>query len=221
MKFGKYPRWIAIFSVLLQSLAIFLLRTNSVRATLDDMHQATVLLRVEAEIMQKTPAGQYYDALFWKHAHEVTQIMRNYPEHTEVLLDAINVFIPGLEALLDGKGDNVHITSEHVERLKAELDWFAARGSPALREDIQKEQQRFPLDHFIGMTMSEALDFINSSWAPDMVVQQALEPDPTTLQTPMSSTVVQPDPTHEPVIQQTLVPGSNGEWAYYVYNGVY
>src|SRR5689334_21359856 len=168
MKFGKYPRWIAIFSVLLQSLAIFLLRTNSVRATLDDMHQATVLLRVEAEIMQKTPAGQYYDALFWKHAHEVTQIMRNYPEHTEVLLDAINVFIPGLEALLDGKGDNVHITSEHVERLKAELDWFAARGSPALREDIQKEQQRFPLDHFVGMTMSEALDFINSNWEPKM-----------------------------------------------------
>jgi hypothetical protein len=65
-------------------------------------------------------------------------------------------------------------------------------GSPLLREDIEREEQRLPLEYFVGMTMNDALDFINTSWTPD-----ALE------------------------IEQTFVPDSNGQWAYYIFNDVY
>ena len=93
--------------------------------------------------------------------------------------------------MLNGEGDTIQITDEQVESLKAELDWFASVGNSALREDIQKEQQRLPLDAFVGMTMSEALDFINSTWTPDSNVEK------------------------------TLVPNSDGKWAYYVHQGIY
>ena len=191
MKLGKRSRWILIFIVLLAAIIAILTQVDSVQATFTNMHGFTVLLRVEREIMQKTPAGQYYESLFWKHNDELMQIAAQHPENNEEFMRVTRLFIPGLEALLDGDGDTVKITAEQVESLGAELDWLASMGSPTLREDIQKEQQRMPLDLFVGMTMNEALDFINSAWAPDSVVEK------------------------------TLVPDTNGSWAYYVHRGVY
>jgi len=191
MKLHKRSRWIIVIIILLVSLTALLTQFDPVQATFNNMHAGMVMLRVEREIMQKMPAGHYYESLFWKHNDEIMQISFNHPENEEEFWRVTRLFIPGLEALLDGEGDTVQITSEQVESLKAELNWFASVGSPALREDIEKEQQRFPLDIFVGMSMNEALDFINSSWTPD------------------------------PAIQQFLVPGSDGKWAYYVHNGVY
>jgi hypothetical protein len=125
-----------------------------------------------------------------------------YPEHVEVTLYTIRMFIPELEAMLDGKGDIVYITSEHLETLKTELDWFTSVGSPALKEDIQKEQKRFPLDNFIGMTMDESWKHINSQWTPDMVIQPTSIPE----------SVVQLSPTPALVVNTVLAPGSKGKF---------
>jgi hypothetical protein len=191
MKFGKRFRWIVGFAIFLTSLVVFFIQADRVQATFSDLHVITVLLRVETEIMQKTPAGQYYESLFWKHNDEVMRIMQAHPEHNAIFLQATRVFIPELDALLEGEGNKAYITSEHIESLRAELDWFSALGSPALQQDIQKEQKRFPLDIFVGMTMNEALDLINSTWTPDTDAEK------------------------------TLVPNSDGRWAYYVHNGIY
>ena len=167
MKPGKRATRIFFFASLLTISTVFLIRTRPVQATLGYMHIFSIYLRVETEIMQKTPAGQYYESLFWKHNDEVMQIMQAHPEHNEAFLQALIVFVPELEALLNGDGNKVYVTAKHVESLQAELDWFASTGSPALQEDIKREQQRLPLDQFVGMTMSESLDFINSTWSPD------------------------------------------------------
>ena len=183
-------RW--VFAVIVLAVfSILATQVSSVRATFSDMHAAMVLLRLETEIMQKTPAGRYYESLFWKHNDEVIEVTREYPEHRVEFSRTTRMFVPELEALLNGKGDSVYITPQQIENLKAELAWFASVGSPALREDIEREQQRFPLDQFIGMTMSEAEDFVNSSWTPASI------------------------------IEKSLVANSDGEWAYYVHNGVY
>jgi hypothetical protein len=210
MKLGKRSRWMISSVIFVIVLAIFFTQVGFVQA-ISDVHTGEVLVRLETEIMQKTPAGQYYNSLLGKHVNEFNQIASADLGHVEVLLDDIRVFIPELEALLDGKGDTVEITSEHVKRLKVELDWFAAKGSPALREDIQKEQQRFPLDNFVGMTMSDALVFINSKIVFDEMSQQI----------PMPDVVWQPEPTPELMVKQTFVPGSNGKWSYYFQNGIY
>ncbi len=181
--------------------------------------------------MQETPAGQYYDSLFWKHSEELWQLIEANPGKYDELVRVNRLFIPGLEALLDGKGGTVRITSEQVDGLKAQLEWFAARESHTLQKDIQKEQQRLSLDHLVGMTMNEAWDFINSRWTPDMVVQQisppdasvqqTSAPDPVVQQTLVPNSVVQQTSIPGVVVEQTLVPDSDGRWAYYVCNGIY
>jgi len=209
MKLGKRSRWMIISIILFTVLVTFLTRIDFVQA-ISEAYADEVLVRVETEIMQKTPAGQYYNSLLLEHLSEFNQIVSADPGHQEVLVDDILVFIPELKALLDGRGDTVQITSEHVKRLKAELDWFASRGSPALGEDIQNEQQRFPLDNFVGMTMSDALELINSKVPLDTMPKQNLLPD-------VTHHIVTPNPP----VKRTLVPGSDGKWAYYVHNGVY
>lgn len=190
MRLDKRFRWIIVVGLLILAILI-LTQVKSVQATFTNVHAGMVLLRVEREVMQKTPVGQYYESLFWKHNDELIQIARDHPENNQEFWRVTRLFIPGLEALLDGEGDTVQITSEQVESLKAELNWIASVGSPALREDIEKEQQRLPLEYFVGMTMSDALDFINTSWTPDAVAEK------------------------------TFVPNSEGQWAYYVHNNVY
>lgn len=217
MKLNKRSRWIIVVTVL--AILSVLSQVDYVQATFSDMDMFTVMLRVESEIMQKTPAGQYYDSLFWKHSEELMQLIDANPGKYEELVRVNRLFVPGLEALLDGKGDEVRITSEQVEGLKVQLDWFASKASLALQDDIQKESQRLLLDDFVGMTMNEAWDFINSRWTPDMVIDQTL----------VTSSVIQPTVVPEPELSrvtyfpesQTLVPDSDGKWAYYVCKGIY
>jgi len=177
--------------VLAVSLTMVLAQTKAVRAAITGAHAFQVYLRLETEIMQKTPVGQYYEALFWKHNDELIRILNTHPEHNPILADAMFLYVPELEALLDGNGDQAYVTIEHVEVLESKLDWFAAVSNSALRDDIQRERERPSLDALVGMTMTEALDFINSKWTPE---------------SPNS---------------RMFVPGSDGRWAYYVHNGIY
>lgn len=189
MKLNK--RWFVIMIVIGLTSSFLFAQTASVRATFNDLHATMVLLRFDTEALQKTPAGQYFESLYWKHNDELIDIARKYPRHAVEFSDATLKFVPELEAFLDGKGDKAYITYDHMQSLKAELDWFISVSSPALRDDIQRELQRFPLDQFVGMTMSEAYDLVNTSWSSD------------------------------DAIEKSIVPGSNGEWAFYVHNDVY
>jgi len=40
-----------------------------------NVHAVAVLWRIKDEILQKSPAGQYYEVMFWKHGREQVQIM--------------------------------------------------------------------------------------------------------------------------------------------------
>ena len=191
MKISKLLQWMIPLVILAASLVAFFSQTDAVQATFTDFHTALVLVRVEREILQKSPAGQYYESLFWKHNEEIVEITRKYPDHNIEFSNVTRLFVPGLEALLDGKGSTVYITADQIKSFEGELAWFASMGSPALQDDIQKELQRFPLDQFIGMSMSEAQDFVNSHWVPDSVMEKSLVPD------------------------------SDGKWAYFILNDVY
>ena len=191
MKISKRSRWMILFALLTVLVGLILSGVKAVRATVSDMHMISVLLRVESEVMQKTPAGQYYEALMWKHTAEINQIISAHPENNERIISTLRLFTPGLEALVEGEGDTVHITSEQVHAIQEQLNFFVSVGSPAFRDDIEKERQRLQLERFVGLTMNDAWDLINSTWTPDSV------------ELPL------------------LVPGSDGKWAYYVHDGVY
>ena len=172
-------------------LAVLGTQVKRVSAFFGNLHAVSVLLRVETEIMQNSPAGQYYESLFWKHNDELMGIASEYSENDEEFWRVTRSFVPELEALLNGEGDTVYVTAEDIKGLKAELEWLASVGSNSLREDIETESQRLPLESFIGMSMTDALDYIDSTWS------------------------------QEPVLSPTLVPDSDGKWAYSILNGVY
>lgn len=183
---------LTIFSILIfVILAMVVSQSRTVRAAVSGVHAFMVVARVETEIMQKTPAGLYYEGLFWKHNDELMRIMSAHPENTVKLRDDLNLFIPGLEALVDGKGETVVITNEQVNALKEELDWFSYWGSPVLKEDIERERQRIQLDHLVGMTMDQALEYVNTTWMPDSEAEK------------------------------TIVPNSDGKWAYFILQDIY
>ncbi len=187
---------------------------------------AGILLRFYNKVVLPTPAGQYYNSLLWKHSDEMNMLFKNHPEHQVSSIEVIQKFIPGMEALLNGQGDTVQITAEQVQLLKAEVDWVASVASPSLREEIERELERYPLEHFIGMTMSEALDYVNANFPSDLIVEPTATP--ITL-TPITATptIVSPTPSissclygHEPdcLNQPALVPDTGGDWAYHIFN---
>lgn len=166
---------LTIFIVVVACILLsFLFSVKKVRALFDGAHAVYVMYRVESEIMLPSPAGRYYRALFWRNNDELMRIQSNYPENNDVLWDVTVAYIPAMEALVDGKGDTVTISAEQVDALEAELNWLASVSETDLRQDIQREQARFPLQIFAGMTVQEAWDYINANWVAGSPEEEAL-----------------------------------------------
>jgi hypothetical protein len=156
---------IIVIVIFLGSLA-FLLTTRPVRAMIKMAHSTYVLYRVQNELMMKTPAGCYYRALIWQSNDELIRLHYLYPENDVALFNALDGYIPALEALVDGKGDSVTINADEIDALQAELDWLVTVCNDDFRQVIERESRRFPLQTFIGMTARQAWDYINTTWQP-------------------------------------------------------
>ena len=74
MKMSKKSRWILLLVVALVSFLMFFVKINSVQAIFNEAHVFRVYLRVEREIMQTAPFGQYYESLFWKYNDELCRL---------------------------------------------------------------------------------------------------------------------------------------------------
>ncbi len=177
------------FSVLAILAGMFFVPVG--RAILNDS-DAAIVMRFYNEIVLSTPAGQYYNTLLWKHSDEMNSLYENHPEHQGKVIKIIQEFIPGIEALVNGQGDTVQITAKQIQLLQTEVDWVASAGSPSLREDIERELERYPLQHFVGMTMSEALEFVNANFPADLIVE------PTSIPFTATPTTVIPTPSPSP-----------------------
>jgi len=213
----KHIFWTIFISI----IAILTIQASSLKTiikSLDNMideytHLVDVILRFERELGYPTPTGRYYISLLYKHDREFSTFIQKYPEHTFELVEITKTFVPGTEALLDGKGNTVQITEDQIRRLQVELDWMATIASPSLKEDIKHETQRYPLENFIGMTMDEAWAYMQS----DFPSEPYIPPEPTPI--PFEICYKTPEPGF--LEKQNLVPDSNEEWASYVLGGVY
>lgn len=128
--------------------------------------QAALLYRVRDEILNTTEEGQRYKGLYYEHSAEIAAIMISHPEIDEQGLDVIDAFTPNLQALLDGQGGTVTITTEQVQQAQAFLDVILPYASPRLQEAILNERELQPLEQLSGMTMAEAWEEINSIATP-------------------------------------------------------
>lgn len=153
--------------IVVASIVLTLLITNfqPVQGMIVDMHILISLWRFEKEVLQRSPAGQYFEGLVWVNIFEAIRVVNEHPEHEDEMQALAYLTLPHLDALLNGKGNTATITEEHIKAVKAEVDWWMSVASPSFQSDIQKTLELYPLDQFAGMTMDEALAYVNSHFA--------------------------------------------------------
>jgi len=122
---------------------------------------ATLLYRVRDEIMNQTPEGQQLVSLYYTYAPKIAELTYADPNLYDQGLGVIELFVPNLQALVDGQGNTVTITAGQVAEVRAFLDELLTRGDAELQGVIQFEMDRRPLESMIGMTMDEAWNYTN------------------------------------------------------------
>ncbi|MCZ2123002.1 MAG: hypothetical protein LC108_12130 [Anaerolineales bacterium] len=216
---------IIVIGVVFVSLFFMLSAPKSVGAVLGDKQTFDDFMR---NIVLKSPAGNYYVALLMSNQNDFGRIYFARPdglEHLEKLKRIIDLFLPGMRAMLDGRGDTVYITQEQMDSVQAEIDWLSSVAEAPLREDIEKEEQRFPLNNFVGMTMNEAFDFVNADWPAELTAESVLPLVSTPL--PYATVPAHPMPickignAPDCLHPASLVDDSNGLWAYDIVDNVY
>ncbi len=129
----------------------------------------TLLYRVRDEILSTTPEGQRLTDLYYAYIPNIIQVLMVDPTLSDQSIETMNLFVPALEALLDGNGDTVTITSEQVTSLQSFLNTLVEQGDPELQAVILSELERRPLENMVGMTMDEAWRYTNGyqlEWLP-------------------------------------------------------
>ena len=146
---------------------LFLFKPDMVYAVQSIAHVGMILFRVDTEILKPTPHGRYYSDMYWKHNAELIQIFNARPENYNEVFHVALLYVDHLEALVEGRGDEVHISQKQVDSLENKLNWIKSEAGEKLGEDIEWESARTPLDDFVGLTMNEALDYIERAWLRD------------------------------------------------------
>jgi hypothetical protein len=176
-----------LLMIVITSLLLLAFKPDVVNAMQDLAQLAATLYRVDDEILGSAGFGKYYSELYWKHNSELIRIYRSYPDQFWEAIDLTNLYIHHLEALMEGRGDEVRINQEQVDALERHLNWLASVSNPELRADIRREQTRTPLQAFVGLTMDEALDYVAVTWArdfPTTIPAVPIMPTGTVLSTP-------------------------------------
>ena len=163
--------WMAVFAfALVAGLgSFFAARPDAAYAIQDISDAAALFARVEVEIMLPTPHGRYYNDLYWKHYKELGQILRAHPSYRDDMYRLMHLYVPLIEATLDGRGGQAHITQEQVDELQSFFDKVWAAAGEELRADIERELARTPLQNYVGLSMDETLVYIQNSWERDFV----------------------------------------------------
>lgn len=126
-----------------------------------------LLQQVRDQILVKSPEGSRYIDLYAEHSPELALILLADSDLREQGFETIDLFRPGLEALLEGRGDEVAITEAQVSAVEQFLDEIAAVANPALAQVIADERAANPLAQLSGMTMAEALGDLTDNQPPD------------------------------------------------------
>lgn len=158
--------------------------------------------RVEDEILSQTPEGQHYIELYYANGPEIIQLLSNDPTLKDEAIATLQLWEPNLQALVDGQGGNVTITSGQVQAVQTFLDHLYAAGSPALRQTIDDEQAAKPLERTIGLPMNQASVYLAAYQGPPTAT-------PTQTSTPTVTPTLTPT-THPPIsINISIASGSD------------
>lgn len=137
------------------------------------LHQAAdlwdgveLLQKVRDQILVKSPEGSRYIDLYTERSPELALILLADSELREQGFETIDLFRPGFEALLEGRGVEIGITSAQVSAVEQFLDEIATAASPELAQVIADERAATPLGLLSGITMAEGLANLTDNQPP-------------------------------------------------------
>lgn len=123
----------------------------------DGLSALEAYYRLRDQVMNQTPQGQHYTALYNQFSPELIQLILAHPELFGDAYATIMAWTPNMEALVMGEGASAMITQAQVDGLDDFLTSAAALGSTELQQRIASERAALPpLDTFVGQTMSQA-----------------------------------------------------------------
>jgi|GEM_PF-5193236 len=108
------------------------------------------------QILVHSPGGRRYIDLYKENSPEIASLLIENPELRAEGFTAIDLFRPGFQALLEGRGDEVFVTSNQVQAVEKFLDHLSAVASPELRQTIVEEREDKPLEQLTGESMAGA-----------------------------------------------------------------
>jgi hypothetical protein len=107
-------------------------------------------------VFSSSAGGQYYMNLYNQHGSEMGQLGLDDPALLWDAYGTLQNFLPGLEALLTGLGDEHIVTQAMVDDALHVWQQLAAAGSPALAAAINAELAKYNnLQDFVGLTFDE------------------------------------------------------------------
>ncbi len=149
------------YSCSVEYLSFFELPEESSGNPLSTIRQATINLqtfrRVRDEILTQSATGQRYTDLYYSHNAEILAHLIAGESLRDDAVDALEIWQPNLQALVDGNGASALITEAQVQAADEFLNALSAVAGPALQQTIAAELARLgPPEDYIGMTMDEA-----------------------------------------------------------------
>lgn len=115
--------------------------------------------------MAQTATGRYYTDLYYKTTADISVLLLANPNLRTHTGQMIAMFTPGLQNLLATQGDDVQLTVEMVDAMRAYLAELqqSARdaGNEALADIIATEAGRIDWSRLAGMTFGEAWAYVN------------------------------------------------------------
>ncbi len=198
-----------VFSVLLIILAsIGLCATGVIAKAVNDRSDYwEIFYWMDSDMLQRTEVSRYYRDMGWRHNEELYEISGQMTiAELATFASVTDLWMPNFRALKNGNGDKTIITADQINGFTEMLQFFASRGSPSLRDDINGEMERLRLPDFIGMTMTQAWVHVHAVWgdydpklATDFIYLEdpSIKPTPTPIPTRGPSSIRTPQGTLE------------------------
>jgi len=154
----RYIKIAIIVSVIIYFIGFVLIPKAIAQGTLD----LVLFYRVRFEALGQSPKGHHYTNLFDVYTREITEIIMSDSSLTWKSIDVLIKWQPNLDALVNGRGDDVIISEDAVTSVENYLVLIAQHASPELKSVIDEELLATPLEDMAGMTMNEAWAHLNN-----------------------------------------------------------
>ena len=113
--------------------------TTALAEAPDGKAKLAVLYDFRDRVLARTPSGQRYVSLFYKHAAEGVWLMLRSPDLRASSLALLERFLPTLRAVLAGRP--AALTAADLASVDSLLGAFATKARPGLRADITAVRQ--------------------------------------------------------------------------------